>query len=105
MAEKYYGLCETCEHNATCTLRRSTQLKIIQCEEFSIRPLEAAKKTSIDQSIQEAANVAELGICINCQNVRTCSFPNARCGVLQCEEYMLGEAGEIPSPNYSRSAA
>ncbi len=34
MAVKYYGLCETCEHDPNCTLRRSLQLKIIQCEEY-----------------------------------------------------------------------
>ena len=36
MAEKtkYHGLCETCMHDSTCTLRRSAQLRIIRCEDF-----------------------------------------------------------------------
>lgn len=46
MAVKHYGLCETCEHDSTCTLRRSTRLKIVQCEEFSLRPCKIKKKAS-----------------------------------------------------------
>jgi|WetSurMetagenome_2_1015567.scaffolds.fasta_scaffold67835_2 hypothetical protein len=35
---KYSGLCETCDHDATCTLRRSPRLEIILCEQFSTQP-------------------------------------------------------------------
>jgi hypothetical protein len=108
MAEKYYGLCETCEHDATCMLRRSSILKIIQCEEFSIRPMENRPVPASDQSgFQDPAETARLGICGNCLNVLSCGFPNARCGVQQCEEYILDEAGVVPplQSEYSRSAA
>lgn len=36
---KYSGLCETCDHDATCTLKRSPQLEIIHCEQFSTQPV------------------------------------------------------------------
>jgi len=95
---KYYGLCETCEHDATCMLRRSTQLKIIQCEEFSTQPATRKKDVvpdgSMPASVVEASSV---GICVNCVNVVTCGFPNARQGVQQCEEYILDEAGIVPT--------
>jgi F420-non-reducing hydrogenase iron-sulfur subunit len=32
---KHYGLCENCDRDATCTLRRSARLAIIECEEFA----------------------------------------------------------------------
>jgi hypothetical protein len=36
---KYFGLCETCDHDATCTLKRSPRLEIIHCEQFSTQPV------------------------------------------------------------------
>ena len=108
MAVKYYGLCESCKRDGTCRLRRSTRLKIVQCEDFSFRSFEKRNlKGSGDSWLQDHARVAQLGICSNCLNVHSCGFPNARRGVLHCEEYTLDEAGEIPSvqSSHSRSAA
>jgi hypothetical protein len=36
---KYHGLCETCDRDAACTLKRSSRLEIIHCEQFSTQPL------------------------------------------------------------------
>jgi len=35
---QYSGLCETCDREPDCTLRRSSRLEIIHCEEFSTQP-------------------------------------------------------------------
>lgn len=95
---KYYGLCETCEHDATCMLRRSTQLKIIQCEEFSTQPVSRKADAIPDGSVLATpTEAASMGICVNCANVVTCGFPNARQSVQQCEEYILDEAGAVPT--------
>ena len=108
MAEiaRYSGLCETCDHDSTCMLRRSTLLKIIECEEFTIQssaPVQAARETTAS----DPTETASLGLCANCLNVVTCGFPNARRSVLQCEEYILDQAGVIPAIeiDYSKSAA
>jgi hypothetical protein len=95
---KYYGLCETCEHDTTCMLRRSSLLKIIQCEEFSIQPSsgKTAKVTEQEPVGLDSAEVSRLGLCANCLHVATCGFPSARQGVLLCEEYLLDEAGVVP---------
>ena len=106
---KYFGLCETCEHDATCMLRRSSRLEIIQCEEFSIRPIDS--QSVPDQQVTEMGDPTEAarqGLCSNCLNVSTCGFPNARHGVVQCEEYILDEAGvvsQVKKNEHSRSAA
>ncbi len=105
---RYSGLCETCDHDETCMLRRSTQLEIIQCEEFSTQP--ATIKRSLRESqtaFADPKETARLGLCANCLNLPTCGFPRARQGVLQCEEYILDEAG-VASPmktECSQSAA
>ena len=105
---KYSGLCETCDHDATCMLRRSTQLEIIQCEEFSTKPVASNPVRPENQkSLEDPKEAARLGLCANCLNAPTCGFPRARQGVLQCEEYVLDEAGVVPpmQAEYSQSAA
>jgi hypothetical protein len=105
---KYTGLCETCEHDATCMLRRSPELAIIQCEEFSIMPFPGKAFSSQDERpFSDSIESTGLGLCSNCINVITCGFPKARKGVLQCEEYLLDEAGVVPpqKAEYSESAA
>jgi hypothetical protein len=105
---KYYGLCETCEHDSTCMLRRSAQLKIIQCEEFSIQPVAVRAKTvQGGMQVSDLAEESRMGLCANCLHSQTCGFPNARQGVLQCEEYLLDEEEAVPPAKSepSRSAA
>ena len=63
MAVKYYGLCESCEHDETCTLRRSSRLKIVQCEDFSMRIVEnRILPESGDSGIEDSAYLAQPGI-------------------------------------------
>jgi hypothetical protein len=106
---KYFGLCETCEHDDTCMLRRSSRLEIIQCEEFSILPPESQSITTRQMAeIGDPMEAARLGLCANCLNVVTCGFPNARHGVVHCEEYILDEAGvvsPVKKAEHSQSAA
>jgi hypothetical protein len=105
---RYFGLCETCEHDTTCMLRRSSLLKIIQCEEFSIQQTAGKSDSSSGESVMpDEIDASSVGLCTNCLNVITCGFPNARQGVSQCEEYLLDEAGVIPPlrPERSKSAA
>jgi hypothetical protein len=105
---KYTGLCETCDHDATCKLRRSLQLKIIQCEEFSNRPVvEKPASVRTEETFLDPMEPMRQGLCINCLNAPTCGFPNARQGVLHCEEYVLDEAGAVTpvTGEVTRSAA
>jgi hypothetical protein len=105
--QKYRGLCETCEHDPTCMLRRSTQLEIIQCEEFSIQPAIPNSVPLPDFLAADPVEAARMGLCANCRSVDTCGFPNARRGVVQCEEYLLDEEASLPpaQTTLSESAA
>jgi hypothetical protein len=105
---KYFGLCETCDHDATCKLRRCAQLKIIQCEEFSTQTEACMSTPVMNPKLQlDSTEISRMGLCANCLNVLACGFPDARQNVLQCEEYILDEAGIIRPVQavYSRSAA
>jgi hypothetical protein len=74
--QKYSGLCETCEHDATCMLRRSTVLKIIQCEEFSTQPMAAKIGAAPNEALpSDSSEYAGMGLCANCLHVTTCGFP------------------------------
>ena len=52
MAEelKYSGLCETCKRDAICTLRRSTRLEIIRCEEYVPEEADFAARTGTEST-------------------------------------------------------
>ncbi|MBN2337776.1 MAG: hypothetical protein JXP48_04475 [Acidobacteria bacterium] len=104
----YRGLCETCEHDATCMLHRSSRLEIIQCEEFSTRPAVTRPPSPLETgAIEHPMDAFRMGLCANCLNVAGCGFPDACRGVLQCEEYILDEAGAVARAKAedSRSAA
>lgn len=104
---KYSGLCETCDHDATCTLRRSSQLKIILCEEF-VTQAAVSKPFHLDAAkASDPGGANGLGLCANCGNMATCGFPSARCNVLHCEEYILDESAAVPpvQSKYAKSAA
>jgi len=105
---KYHGLCETCDFDPTCMLRRSDKLEIIQCEEFSNQQATPKRKPAAKRALPpDSMETAFMGLCANCLNVMTCGFPGARKGVMHCEEYALDEAGLVLSSqtDFSKSAA
>ncbi len=105
---KYSGLCETCDHDATCNLRRFPQLKIIQCEEFTTQTGAGPAIPVWELAIpSDRIQMSCIGLCVNCRNALTCGLPDARQNVLQCEEYSLDEAGIIRTlqAEHSRTAA
>ena len=54
-ASKYYGLCETCDHDATCNLKRSPRLEIIHCEQFCTQPVIHQQASVPDKASPSAA--------------------------------------------------
>ena len=36
---KYSGICETCDHDKACMLKRIPQLEVIECEHFCTHPV------------------------------------------------------------------
>jgi len=96
---QYGGLCSTCKNVSTCTYPRDPERPIFYCCEHegyeecegsvSLALLRTGKVFS-DQPESMVVNVDSTsfkGLCRNCQNRDTCTFPKPEGGVWHCEEY------------------
>ncbi len=94
---RYGGLCLTCDHARSCTYPREPDRPVWQCEEFegNQAPLDTTAVESF--LIKERAKARAVacnngdgqlkGLCVNCENRKTCTFPKPEEGVWRCEEY------------------
>ena len=100
---KYLGLCATCKSASTCTYPRDPERPVYYCCEHEgyeecegsvslallrtgniflrppgsvTTPPTAERDTGIDK-----------GLCKNCENRETCTFPRPEGGVWHCDEY------------------
>lgn len=84
----YKGLCSTCKKAPTCTFPRSLERPVMHCDEFE--GYEGPKTGVIPRvaSPPEAADrVVFKGLCKNCEDRFTCTYPKPAGGVWRCEEY------------------
>ncbi len=96
-AKKYQGLCSCCKFTLACTYNRNPEHPILQCEEFDgiiFVPLRTSipKKTSLtnlqkDPFPSDEAFQQHSGLCTNCEERTTCTYPKPEGGVWHCEEY------------------
>jgi hypothetical protein len=107
------GLCSTCRHDPSCTYQRDPKRPVFSCEEFEIEvgervklpggevvssgpspgadsPGELARPTDTPASTgagDEDDFARHKGLCGNCEERRSCTFPKPEGGVWHCEEY------------------
>jgi hypothetical protein len=86
------GLCSTCRHAPTCTYPRDPKRPVFNCEEFEIEAgragtgvVSSGPSPGSDANEDDAARYK--GLCSNCENRRSCTFPKPEGGVWHCEEY------------------
>lgn len=93
---KSRGLCTTCGNDPTCAFPRTLSRPVVHCEEFvtcEFRPAKTTGRKSPEITDQDEvassarAAAREMGLCSNCESRETCTFPNARNAVWDCEEY------------------
>ena len=91
---KSCDLCSTCRNASGCTFTRDTQKPVFYCEEFEVDISSLAAPVENKNSLQnqsvdaEGGNPAKfIGLCGNCQDSGTCSFPKPEGGIWHCEEY------------------
>ncbi len=91
---EYYGLCSTCNNASSCTFPRDPNKPVVHCEEFDIGEPSPVKTAGKDRSsptqsyAPKGKDVTEfMGLCSNCENRETCTFPKPEGGVWHCEEY------------------
>lgn len=84
-ADKYLGLCSTCNYSDGCTLRKDSEPPVLFCEEFdsssprSNQPVLLHKTTGLPEG--------RMGLCMNCGKRDACSFQRGDGGIWSCEEY------------------
>lgn len=89
------GLCANCDNYTSCIFLRDTKVEIHACEEYScshsstesknfVLPLHAEQKTPFTN---ESISSRNMGLCINCENRKTCMYPNVDGGVWHCSDY------------------
>ncbi len=83
---EHQGLCGTCANDPTCALPREKDSPVLQCEEFTVGEPSAAVGSRPGVG-REKASDHRMGLCSNCDDVETCTFPSARQGVVHCEEH------------------
>ena len=88
---KYGGLCSTCVNASTCGYRRVPSQPVWDCCDFEpeVAPVNLSPPTvSPLKSIAEGENPGgHAGLCVNCGQRETCTFPKPEGGVWHCEEY------------------
>ena len=90
------GLCQTCRYAPNCAFPTGPGAPVLQCEEFEAEGAPPVKKES--RAVVSAAPGADAappmngsgkykGLCTNCEDRDSCTFPKAEKGVWHCEEY------------------
>jgi NADH:ubiquinone oxidoreductase subunit E len=99
------GICKTCRHAQTCTLRVQSDDPVFHCEEFEscgaeVPPSEAPS-SSAGRSLAQPEQAAEPddieygGLCSDCANRLVCMYAGTEGGVWHCEEYDWMPAPEL----------
>lgn len=87
VATKSIGICSTCNHFEDCLFRRRNGQPVWYCEEFD--NFVALELAAIPEEIEVVPNgeVKLMGLCVNCEDRFTCTYPKPEGGVWHCEEY------------------
>ncbi len=90
------GICTTCRHSATCVYLAGAKRPVLYCEEFGPGEVPPAGKTPKASSSKGSSPASQadgkisvelMGLCVDCENRHTCTFPKPEGGVWHCEEY------------------
>jgi hypothetical protein len=92
------GICSSCRHHPTCTYPRDSGQVVLQCEEFEGYVMtipEMACRSELPSngsrggsSAKDKPSSQHMGLCTNCANRETCTYPKAEGGVWHCDEYL-----------------
>jgi hypothetical protein len=93
--KKYKGICSTCNNAPTCMYIKDRKLPVSQCEEFDDyspkqpkMAISSSREPSIASTSQEGDTVKYKGLCVNCENRKTCTLTKHEGGIWHCEEYL-----------------
>ena len=84
------GLCSTCAFADECTLRPFDGSPVYRCDELDALRIDVPPATGVTRPtvVRAQARPARLrGLCSNCENRETCTYPRPEHGVWSCDEY------------------
>lgn len=91
------GLCSCCKGASTCTYPKTSGRPILECDEFDgilapplglVHPRNVAPMDPAHQANPRGSDFKEYrGLCSNCEQRSTCTYPKLEGGVWHCEEY------------------
>ena len=90
--QKYYGICTTCNNAPFCAYSKNSKRPVWFCEMFQNQtPTESSPPKNSENLNSEKKSKTDKskykGLCINCENRDTCTFPKLEGGVWHCSEY------------------
>jgi len=84
----YRDLCSTCSHAETCGNRSTPDRPILFCEMVEVLAPPLAVTPAAARQPTDRQNEGDYkGLCMNCENRRTCMLRKPEGGVWHCEEY------------------
>ena len=86
------GLCVTCNNAPFCVFRLRNKGRVVwYCELFNdYVPVAEDKfktKTTVESKTEKKEETKFKGLCVNCQNRNTCTYPKPESGIWHCEDY------------------
>ena len=88
------GLCATCNEEPNCFYARNADRPVLFCEMFDNTSPVSEKEPQGERSKAQQGETEQIqsatlkGLCVNCENRETCTFPKPEEGVWHCEEYL-----------------
>jgi hypothetical protein len=86
------GVCSVCKFGSACNFESGAVRVILQCEQFEpafpaqkSRPMRTQSR-AMPANGEHADDCA--GICTNCGNRETCTYPKPEGGIWRCEDYV-----------------
>ena len=82
-------LCPTCMHVDHCVLFSNGERPAWHCEEFVTAgaPPRSVEAAPASPAAAKPGGQRHLGLCVNCEDRDTCTFPRPEGGVWRCNEY------------------
>ena len=89
---EFKGICSNCRYAIECRHRQESTEVVFFCNEYEL--VDSNNSKSPENNLPTVENSPEdfssevKGLCCNCENISTCTFPKPEGGVWHCEEYI-----------------
>ena len=84
------GICAACKYGDECVFMADSEGLILQYEQFEpwFPAPEARQAPARARKLPGKERNGYAGLCVNCENRETCTYPKPEGGVWRCEDYV-----------------